>query len=161
MEGTTVHAEETIFAKTFWQKELWSSPWLMLPTPAGSTNGDRWPRFIADSNGPASMTPKNKRTARKCWKWTDKGRPMLGLKIIFKSSWTFQNFKLLSHIDLENGSNCSVANRVELEQSKIRDSKKAIVELRDYGDNEGRHSPVELLNTRRESSLHYLIPLPI
>lgn len=160
MEGTTVHAEEIIFANTFWQKELWCSPWLMLSTPKGSTNGAQWPPFVADSNDSTSMT-QEQQDCKEMLELIDKSRPMLALKVIFKSYWTFQNFKLLSHIGLENGSNCSVANRVALEQSEIRDRKKAVVQLREYSDNEGRHSPMELFNTRRESSFYCLIPLPI
>ena len=53
----------------------------MLPTPAGSTNGDQWPPFIADSNGSASMTQRNNRTARKCWN----GQTKVDLCWVYKS----------------------------------------------------------------------------
>lgn len=70
-------------AKTFWQKELWCSPWLMLPLLHCSKQW-WWPVATFHSwhsNGSASMTQRNNRTERKCWN----GQTKVDLCWVYKS----------------------------------------------------------------------------
>lgn len=69
----------------------------MHPTPLDCMNGapgvPHWLPFMAESNGPASMTEKNNSSARKGWNDRQELN-YIGFKNHFKYYCPFQNFNL-------------------------------------------------------------------